>query len=287
MSCNVCPRNCDIDRKVGVGFCGQSERVRISKVMFHHYEEPIISGEEKSKGSGTIFFSGCNLKCVFCQNYRISHQNKGKNITIKKLAKIFKKLERKGALNINLVTPSHFSLQIVEALKIYKPKIPIVWNSNGYETEETIEQLKDYVDVFLVDFKYSSNDLAKRYSNAENYVQNAKKAVLKMRELQPKDLIENGLMKKGMIVRHLILPNCSADSLRCLDFISNNLGNNTIVSLMSQYYPCFKADNFEEINRTITPLEYKRVMNYAIKLGMENCFIQELTSSSEKYTPKF
>lgn len=287
MICNVCPRKCNIERKNHAGFCLQSEKIRISKVMFHHYEEPIVSGSETSKGSGAIFFSGCNLKCVFCQNYLISHRNKGKDITIKKLAKIFKKLEKKGALNINLVTPSHFSLQIIEALKIYKPKIPIVWNSNGYETEETIEKLKGFVDVFLVDFKYASNELSKKYSNAKDYAEFATRAILKMRELQPKDVIENGLIKKGMIIRHLILPTHSSDSLNCLNFISNNLGNNTIVSIMSQYYPCFKASEFKEINRTITALEYKRVVAHAERLGMDNCFIQQLTSASKEFTPKF
>ena len=168
MNCNICPRNCNIQRATAVGFCGQKEKVRISKVMFHHYEEPIISGCENSKGSGAIFFAGCNLKCCFCQNYPISHGNKGKTISIKKLAKIFKKLEKKGALNINLVTPSHFSNQIMQALKIYKPNIPIVWNSNGYEKQETIEKLKNFVDVYLVDLKYMDNSLASKYSKAGN-----------------------------------------------------------------------------------------------------------------------
>ena len=149
MNCNICPRNCLVDRKKQSGFCGQSDKVRISKVMFHHYEEPLISGEETSKGSGAIFFTGCNLKCVFCQNYPISHQNKGKNISIKKLANIFKKLEKKGALNINLVTPSHFTMQIIEAFKIYKPNIPIVWNSNGYEKKEIIKNKSPIVTVAI------------------------------------------------------------------------------------------------------------------------------------------
>lgn len=287
MNCNICPRNCLIDRNKNLGYCGQSEKVSISKVMFHHYEEPLISGEEKSKGSGAIFFTGCNLKCVFCQNYPISHKNKGKNISTKKLANIFKTLEKKGALNINLVTPSHFSMQIIEALKIYKPNIPIVWNSNGYESKETIEKLKDYVDVYLVDLKYMNNDIAIKYSKAPNYVESATQAIKQMKTNQPQDKIENGLIKKGIIIRHLVLPSHTSDSIKCLDFIHNEIGENSIVSIMSQYEPRYDATKFEEINRKITPLEYKRVVNHALKLNMTNCFTQELSSADSKYTPKF
>ncbi len=287
MECNICPRQCNINRNKNKGFCGQTNKVRISKVMFHHYEEPLISGDENSKGSGAIFFTGCNLKCVFCQNYPISHENKGKNISVKKLVKIFKKLERKGALNINLVTPSHFSNQIIEALKIYKPNIPIVWNSNGYESKETIEKLKGLVDVYLVDLKYMNNELSQKYSKAKNYVENATKVILQMKKNQPKDLIENGLMKKGMIIRHLILPTHTNDSIECLNFIYNEIGADSIVSLMSQYEPRYNAYKHEEINRKITPLEYKRVVSYALKLNMKNCFTQDLSSADSKYTPKF
>lgn len=287
MNCEICPRACKIDRKREKGFCNQTDKVRISKVMFHHYEEPVISGTENQKGSGAIFFTGCNLKCEFCQNYKISHKNKGKNISIKKLVKIIKRLENKGALNINLVTPSHFTNQIIEALKIYKPQIPIVWNSNGYELTSSVEKLKDYVDIFLVDLKYMDNEIAFKFSKARDYVENATSVILKMRELQPDNVIENGLMKKGLIVRHLILPNHSSDSVKCLEFIKNNLGEDTIVSIMSQYYPCFKALDNAEINRQITPIEYKRVVSYAQKNNMINCYTQELTSANKKYTPKF
>lgn len=287
MKCCICPRECEIDRTKQVGFCGQSEKIRISKIMFHHYEEPLISGDEKSKGSGAIFFTGCNLKCAFCQNHPISHGNKGKNVTVKKLAKIFKKLEKKGALNINLVTPSHFSKQIIDALKIHKPQIPIVWNSNGYESVATIEKLKDYVDIYLVDLKYMNNELSTKYSKATNYVENATKAIKQMKHNQPFDEIENGLMKKGMIIRHLILPTHTADSVKCLDFIHNEIGEKSIVSLMSQYEPRYDAIKHPEINRKITPLEYKRVVNHALKLNMTNCFTQDLSSANSKYTPKF
>ena len=286
MKCNICPRKCNIDRSKFKGFCLETD-LRISKVMMHHYEEPIISGTQKDVGSGAIFFTGCNLKCVYCQNEPISHLGKGENITINNLVEIIKDLENKGALNINLVTPTHFTNQIIQALKIYKPKIPIVWNSSGYETQETIAKLKNYIDIYLVDLKYMDNCLAMKYSKANNYVENATNSILQMRKNQPKDVIENGLMKKGLIVRHLILPNNTSDSLKCLDFIADNLGVDTVVSLMSQYEPRYNAVNYSEINRRITPLEYKRVVNHALKLNMLNCYTQDLSSANSIYTPKF
>lgn len=287
MKCEICPRMCSVDRVKNKGFCGQSNKVRISKVMLHHYEEPIISGNEEEKGSGAVFFAGCNLKCVYCQNYPISHKNKGKNISVKKLVKIYKKLEKKGAYNINLVTPTHFTEQIIESLKLYKPKIPVVWNSSGYETAETIKKLKDYVDIYLVDLKYMDNEIAKKYSRAPNYVEFACSAIMQMKQNQPKDVIENGLMKKGLIIRHLVLPTHTINSVKCLEFIAKNLGEDSIVSIMSQYEPRYDAVNYPEINRKITPLEYKRVINTAIKLNLENCFTQDLSSADSKYTPKF
>ena len=287
MICNVCPRLCNVERKNQKGYCLSSEKIKISKVMLHKFEEPLISGTCNDKGSGAIFFSGCNLKCVFCQNYPISHNNKGKFISNKKLAKIFKKLERKGALNINLVTPTHFTNQIVEALKIYRPNIPIVWNSSGYESSETIEKLNGFVDIFLVDLKYNNNSLALKYSKANNYVENAHKSILKMHELQPTNIIENGLMKKGIIIRHMVLPSHTSDSISCLNWINENLGNETIVSIMSQYEPRYNAAIYPEINRKITPLEYKRVTSHALKSNMTNCFTQDLSSADSKYTPKF
>lgn len=286
MLCDICPRNCKIERTSHIGFCNQNEKVKISKVMFHTYEEPLISGTNQ-KGSGAIFFTGCNLKCVFCQNYPISHNNKGKTISTQKLAKIFKKLEKKGALNINLVTPSHFTNQIIEALNIYKPNIPIVWNSNGYEKKETIEKLKDYVDIYLVDLKYMDNELSQKYSKANNYVENVTATIKQMKTNQPQDVIENGLMKNGLIIRHLVLPTHTADSIKCLNFIHDEIGKDSIVSIMSQYEPRYEAKNYAEINKKITPLEYKRVINHALKLNMTNCFTQDLSSADSKYTPKF
>ncbi len=287
MICNMCPRGCNVDRTKHLGFCAQRDTVRISKVMYHHFEEPIISGAEDSKGSGAIFFTGCNLKCVYCQNYPISHGNKGRNISIKKLAHIFKRLEKHGAHNINLVTPSHFTYQIIEALKIYKPNIPIVWNSSGYESVESISRLKEYVDIFLVDLKYTDNSLALKYSRAPNYFDCASIAIKLMKQFQPEDIIIDGLMKKGIIVRHLLLPTHTSDSIKCLDFLARELGKDTIISIMSQYEPRYDAIKYDEINRKITPLEYKRVTSYALKLGLNNCFVQDLSSADSKYTPKF
>lgn len=287
MNCNICPRNCNIDRTQSIGFCTQSNKVKISKIMLHHYEEPIISGEENSIGSGAIFFSGCNLKCVFCQNYPISQESRGKDFSVDHLARIFKRLESAGAHNINLVTPTHFTQEIIESLEIYKPSIPVVWNSSGYEKAEEIAKLKDLVDIYLVDLKYMSNELSKRYSRANNYVENATKTIIEMRKNQPKDIIENGLMKKGLIVRHLVLPSHTADSLKCLDFVADNLGKGTIVSIMSQFEPRYVPDDYKEIQRKITPLEYKRVVSHAIKKGMCNCYTQDLTSADSKYTPSF
>lgn len=285
--CNICPRKCNVSRNKNVGFCKQSNKLRISKVMLHHFEEPCISGTEADKGSGAIFFSGCNLKCVFCQNYVISHQNKGRNVSVKYLVKIFKKLEKLGALNINLVTPTHFTSQILQSLKIYKPKIPVVWNSGGYESVETIKELEGFVDIYLVDMKYASNLLAEKYSFAKDYVENNRKVVGEMVRQQPNNIFENGIMKKGVIIRHLILPTHTDDSCECLKYIAASVGKNAIVSLMSQYEPQYKAKDFAEINRKITPLEYKRVVNCALELGMMNCYTQDLTSADSKYTPKF
>lgn len=255
--------------------------------MFHHYEEPFISGEENEVGSGAIFFTGCNLKCVFCQNEPISHGNKGEDISIERLAEIFKELEQGGALNINLVTPTHFANQIVQAFKIYRPNIPIVWNSSGYETLEMLELIKDYVDIFLVDLKYMDNALALRYSGASTYVQTATECIKRMKQLQPQDVFVNGKMKKGVVVRHLVLPSHTADSLKCLDFIAEHLGNKTYVSIMSQYEPRYNASKYAEINRKLTPLEYKRVVSHALKLNLTNALVQDLSSADSKYTPKF
>ncbi len=289
--CDICPRNCNVDRSKNFGFCKCGNKIRVSKVMLHHYEEPIISGEfsENSNkfGSGAIFFSGCNLKCVYCQNFQISSKTCGKEISPEQLAEIFKKLEKSGALNINLVTPTHFTNQIIEALNIYRPALPIIWNTSGYEKAETIKLLDGYVDIFLTDLKYYSPELSKELSCAENYFETASKAIIQMRKNQPKDIIENNLMKKGIIIRHLVLPNQTKDSLKIIDFINDNLGNETYVSLMSQYVPMHLARKYEKINRKIKPLEYKILVNKLIKFNFKNVFLQDISSANCIFTPNF
>ena len=249
MKCEICPRKCGVNRETETGFCN-SGKLKIAKYMLHMWEEPCISG---TNGSGAIFFSGCNLKCVFCQNFEISQQNKGEEISKEKLVEIFKELEQFGAHNINLVSPTQFSAEIIEALKIYKPKIPIVWNSNGYESVETIKLLKNYVDIYLVDLKYFDDNLAVKYSKAPDYFSSATNAILEMRKNQKKDVFAGEIMQKGVIIRHLILPTHYIDSIKILNWINKNLGSKTYISLMSQYLPLNNAP--KPINRKITNLE--------------------------------
>ena len=285
--CEFCPRNCKVERSKKAGFCGAKNVCQISKIMFHHWEEPVISGEKNQNGSGAIFFSHCNLKCVYCQNYEISHFDCGTNYSDEELAKLFKKLEQEGALNINLVTPTHYVGNIISALKIYKPKIPIVYNTGGYDSPKMLQKLKGLVDVYLTDFKYYDNGLAIKYSSAPNYLENMRACLKVMRENAPEDVFENGLMKKGIIVRHLVLPNNTTDSIRVLEEIKNILGEKTYISLMSQYTPHGRACEFEEINRKLKPLEYKRVKNHMLELGFLNGFVQDLNSATEDYIPDF
>lgn len=284
MICNSCPRKCNVDRSKDVGVCGVGEMPRVAKVSLHKWEEPIISGKN---GSGTIFFSGCNLKCIFCQNYKISSENYGKYITYDRLADIFREFEEKGAMNINLVSPSHYSHAIKKALEIYKPNIPIVYNSSGYDGLESLEELKDYIDIYLVDFKYMDSDLAKRLSKAPDYPEIAKEVIKRMREYQPKEVFDdNGMLTKGVIIRHLVLPNHTDDSIAILDWIKGNI-DNPFVSLMSQYTPMYKAILQPDINRTLKPLEYKVVEEHMVNIGLVNGFAQELDSASSCYVPDF
>ena len=281
--CTACPRECGVDKVIENGVCGVG-KLRIARSGFHYGEEPIISGEN---GSGTIFFSGCNLRCVYCQNYEVSTMAKGVNITINNLVEIIKKIEGEGANNINLVTPSHYHNEIMKTLDIYKPNIPICYNTSSYDKVQSIYQLKDYVDIYLADLKYMQNDTAKTLSKAENYPQIATSALLSMRDTVGEDVVENGLMKKGLIVRHLVLPNYMDNSKKVIDWIVENLGIDTYISIMSQYVPCGEAVNIKELNRTLKPLEYKLITNYAIKNKLNNVFFQELTSGDVKYIPEF
>lgn len=287
MKCTICPRNCNVDRTTSVGFCSTPQDIYVAKIMLHHWEEPIVSGTEKDAGSGAIFFAGCNLKCIYCQNYDIANCCVGKMLSTQGLVDEIKKLENMGAININLVTPTHYTDKTIEALQIYKPKIPVVWNSSGYEKVEQIEKLKDLVDIYLVDLKYMDENLASEFSNAKNYPQIATSVILKMKQNQPKDIIVDGIMQKGVIVRHLVLPNCVENSFLCLDWIKNNLGTSQIVSVMSQYTPCYKALQNPKINRTLHKIEYKRVLAHLEKLKLDKGYIQEMDSASSCYTPDF
>lgn len=282
MICDICPRHCKIDRSEKFGFCGMSEKVKLAKADVFMWEEPIISG---TRGSGAVFFSGCNLKCCFCQNYEISSEHFGKEISIERLAEIFFELEQKGVHNINLVSPTHYTNQIIEALNIYKPKVPVVWNSNGYETIDTIEKIGKYVDIFLVDLKFFDNALATRYCKAQNYFDIASAAIKSMLQFAPKVEIQDGIMKSGVIIRHLVMPSHTNDSIKILNWIATNLNDNFVLSLMGQYTPYFNANKFPEINRKLKPIEYKIVVNKAMELGLTNGFAQELESGDEKFIP--
>lgn len=284
MNCLLCPRACGADREKTVGFCGMSAQMRIGRACRHIWEEPPISG---SRGSGTVFFSGCSLKCVYCQNYSLS-RGEGVPVTPRELADIFRLLEDSGAHNIELITPSHFVTGILRAFEIYRPALPVVYNCGGYESLKTLELLRGVVDVWLPDHKYALSAPAKRYSAAPDYPERALAALLKMRELAPKDVFDKeGIMQKGMIVRHLVLPANAENTFAVLDSVAENLGKGTFFSLMRQYYPAGEAKNFPEINRPLKPLEYKACLAHAEKLGMENVFIQEEGEDEARYTPVF
>lgn len=281
--CNLCPNDCGIDRTKKLGLCGVSDKVRIAKYYLHPFEEPVISG---TNGSGTVFFCGCSLKCVFCQNYELSRNQRGKDITVNELANVFKELEDKGAHNINLVNPTHYSNKIIEALEIYKPNIPIVYNTHGYEKVEELEKINDYIDVYLPDIKYFSPAVSKRYTGKEDYFIKASKAIEFMVNKKPFTLGTDGILKSGVIVRHLVLPLGVADSKNILDWYSN-IKEKAYINLMSQYTPFGKIDNFKELQRPITKREYDSVIDYAISLGIENMYYQKQKSADTKYIPQW
>ena len=285
--CNLCPRKCNADRTSSVGFCGCRERAVLSKYMLHHWEEPPISG---TNGSGALFFSGCTLKCVFCQNKEISLSPTGQEKTPEELADIFLTLQSMGAHNINLVTPTHFSSQIVRALDIARPNlnIPVVYNTSGYESTETLKSLDGYIDIYLPDFKYYDSGLSAKYSKAPDYFTAASRALEEMyRQTGRYTEDENGILKKGMIVRHLVLPGQRHDSVRVLEELDRLLPKEDIrLSLMSQFTPDFVSDEYKELKRRITTFEYNYVLSKAIELGFEG-FFQQKESASAKYTPSF
>lgn len=282
MICSICPRHCNVDRSVNLGFCQSPDNFRVARAALHFWEEPCISGKE---GSGTVFFSGCNLKCVFCQNNEISAENKGVEISDVKLISIFENLISQGANNINLVNPTHYAKRLAKVLSRWKSPVPIVYNSSGYEEVETLKALDGLIDIYLPDLKYIRAEKAMRYSKAADYFEKASAALLEMRR-QVEDKFDGDIMKSGMIIRHLILPQNTNSSIAVLDFIKSNFPN-TFVSLMAQYTPCGDLSEFPEINRKITKREYEKVVNYAFDNSFDKLFIQELSSADKSFIPKF
>lgn len=286
--CRLCPRQCGVDRSKRTGYCGVSDRVKLARAALHFWEEPCISGE---RGSGTVFFSGCALKCVFCQNYQLSAGHFGKEVSIQRLAEIFLELQQQGAHNINLVTGGHYVPQIVQALELVRKdlKIPVVYNSSGYETVETLRQLKGYVDIYLPDLKYYSPERSARYSNARDYFAVASQAVQEMfSQVGPVQFDEQGMLQKGVVVRHMVMPNGVEDTMDILTWIAEHLPlDDILVSVMSQYTPFYKSADYSEINRRLTQEEYDRVLDWMECMGIEQGFVQELSSAKEEYTPDF
>lgn len=285
-NCSICPRKCGADRSLSPGYCSQTETMSISKVMLHRWEEPCISGKG---GSGAVFFDGCPLKCVFCQNKKISRGDNGEKISPEKLCDIILALQNEGADNINFVSPTHFTDGIIEALKLAKDRlhVPVVWNTSGYELEKTVERLRNYVDVFLSDFKYFSPDISKRYSSASDYFDRALPALEKMVGITGEPVFENGLLKRGVIVRHLVLPSCCKDSIRILETLAEKIGaDRFLLSLMSQYTPEFLDPGYPELNRKLTTFEYEKVLSRAEELGFRG-YMQEKSSATSAFTPDF
>ncbi len=285
MKCSLCPRACNIERgeHESKGVCGVGTLPRIARAGLHFDEEPVISG---NGGSGAVFFSGCQLKCVFCQNYGISHEAFGKTVTVERLRDIYKELISQGARNINLVSASHYVTAVLESLNEKLP-VPIIWNSSGYEKKETIRLLKGKVDVYLPDFKYALREPARKYSLAGDYFEYATSAISEMLDQTgPVVLNDEGNIQKGVIIRHLILPGQVENSKRVLDYIKAHF-EGAWVSLMAQYVPMGNAEKYPEINRRITEEEYDEVVDYMLDLGLEDGFIQEMESADSKYTPAF
>ena len=282
--CRLCPRNCNIDRNFKTGYCGCSNDIKVAKYMLHFGEEPCISGV---RGSGTIFFSGCSLRCVFCQNYPISHELKGEIVSPERLGEMMIELRDKGAHNINLVTGTHFADKIAAVLEKYKSllNIPIVYNCSGYENVETLKMLDGLIDIYLPDLKYYSNEISKRYSAASDYFEKAFPALKEMLHQQPKAIFSGDILNKGVIVRHLVLPGFYHHSIKLLDTIKE-LDNVPLVSLMRQYTPCYDAEKFPEINRKLTTFEYEKVVDHCADIGLEG-YMQKKGCENLDMTPDF
>ena len=288
-SCMLCPRNCKVNRHKSVGFCGASDKVKLAYYSLHQWEEPIISGEN---GSGTVFFSNCNLRCLFCQNKKIStdRNSYGKEISNDKLKEIFLKLQDLGAHNINLVTPTHYVPQIIDVLKEVKNKnlkIPVVYNTSSYENVSTIESLKGLIDIYLADLKYFDDELGNKYSKCNDYFKYASLAIGEMYKQTGKFQIKDNLLVSGLVVRVLVLPGHVDDSKNLIKYLYNRYGDNIIISIMNQYTPVCKINDFPNLNRKLTDEEYDEVIDYACSLGIENAFVQEGETQSERFIPDF
>ena len=290
--CEICPHRCKINRLEGkIGRCKSGDKIKIALYSTHNFEEPCISG---TKGSGTVFFSNCNLNCVFCQNYEISQKGRGKEITIEELSDIFLKQQEKNVENINLVTPTSYVVQIIEAIKLARKKglkLPIVYNTNAYENIDTIKMLEGFVDIYLPDLKYAEDELARRYSKVDNYFEIATKVILEMqRQVGKTKINKDGIMEKGIIVRHLVLPNHIENSKKVLKWLKENIDGENYVSAMAQYFPTYlvkEKEEYKEINRKLTKEEWKQIEDYIEKLDFKNGYIQELGEHEEEYVPKW
>ncbi len=286
MVCNLCPRKCNAERteNSGKGFCKMPLNPVLARADIHNWEEPCISGKN---GTGAIFFSGCSLKCCFCQNFPISHENKGEIITTERLIEIIKELENQGVHTIDFVNPTHFSHVIIEALNTYKPKVPVVYNSSGYDDVETLKQMEGLVDVYLPDLKYFSSEKSLKYAKCLDYFEKASKSIIEMYRQQPKNEFKDGIIQKGIIIRHLILPSNVDESKNILLWIKENLPDDTYISLMSQYVPYGNIKDFKELNRRLTTAEYNKVLDFFLDIGLKNGFMQEKTSARTEFIPDF
>lgn len=286
--CNICPRNCKVNRNNNeLGFCKAGNKIKIARYSLHFWEEPCISGEA---GSGTIFFSGCNLKCIFCQNYDISFKNTGKEISIERFADICLELQEKGALNINLVTPTIYIPLIKEGIILAKKKglnIPIVYNTSGYEEVKSLKELDGLIDIYLPDFKYFDNELARKFSNAPNYFEVSSLALKEMYRQVGTPVFENDIMKKGVIVRHLLLPKHIDDSKKVIKYLYDTYKDSIYISIMNQFTPVRKINEYKELNETVEESEYDELINYALDIGIEKAFIQEGETCKESFIPDF
>lgn len=281
--CLLCPNNCGADRTKTTGLCGEDDKIRIAKFYLHKFEEPFISGKN---GSGTVFFCGCSLRCAFCQNYELSCAKRGKVFSVSELADVFKKLEDDGANNINLVTPTHYADKIISALKIYRPKIPVVYNTHGYEKTDCLKKIDPFVDVYLPDLKFYSPALSERYTGKSDYFEKAINALKFMTDSKRLSFDNDGNMVSGVCVRHLVLPMNVEDSKKVIDgFLP--FKDKAYLHVMSQYTPFGDLENFPELSRRITRREYDSVIDYAVSSGIENLLFQKLSSAKEIYIPQW